>query len=93
MKPKQARLKSGITHKRSQPAASSKQQLEPNFKQIMYSPLSGKHEIFIRKTESVAFKIPHTPGRVRKVGLGGFMMDPEAPLSSTVILHPKEDVP
>ena len=47
----------------------------------MYSPLSGKHEIFIRKAESVAFKIPHTPGRVRKVGLGGFILEPEAALS------------
>jgi hypothetical protein len=36
----------------------------------MYSPLSGKHEIFIRN-QNVP-KIPHTPGLVRHFGLVGY---------------------
>lgn len=51
----------------------------------MYSPLSGKHEIFVHKVDSVAFKIPHTPGRIRKVGLGGFKMAPEEEAMSKTV--------
>ena len=36
----------------------------------MYSPLSGKHEIFIRNQNMP--KIPHTPGLVRHFGLVGY---------------------
>jgi hypothetical protein len=39
-------------------------------KQIMYSPLSGRHEIFVHNAN--APKIPHTPGRQRHFGLGGY---------------------
>ena len=44
----------------------------------MYSPLSGKHEIYVRDANQVASKIPHTPGRLRAFGLGGFTLAPTA---------------